>query len=70
MPWQLFGPMLDVIDRPCATVFVCPMSAFTDRPSQEQEEARPELNHTRMPQYQGYINEVTTTAPQYCCGVN
>ena len=63
--------MLDLINRPCATAFVFPMAAFIDRPSQEQEEARPEPNHARMPQYQGYINGVTTTAvPQYCSGIN
>ena len=63
-------PMSDFIDRPCATAFVCPMTAFIDRPLQGQEEARPEPNHARMLQYQGYINGVTTTVPQYCSGVD
>ena len=62
--------MSDFIYRPFPTAFVCPMSAFIDRPSQEQEEARPEPNHARMPRYQGYTNGVTITAPQYCSGIN
>ena len=62
--------MLDSIDRPFPTTFVCPMSAFIERQSQEQEEVRPEPNHARMPQYQGYTNGVTIKEPQYCSGIN
>ena len=53
-----------------ATAVVCPMSAFIDRPSWEQEEARPEPNHTRMLRYQGYTNGVTITVLQYCSEIN
>ena len=58
------------IDRPFSTAFVCPKSAFIDMSSWEQEEARPEPNHDKMPRYQGYIKGVTVTVPQYCNGIN
>ena len=62
--------MSDFIDRPCATAFVCPMSAFVDRPSQEQEKASPELNHSRSCDTKATLMELLLIVPQYYCGIN